>query len=407
VDRRGRKKIVLLGMMSAKPVAGVVWQTVHYLLGFRRLGYDVYYVEAHDCAPVMLMRPGEEGAATAAAFIDGVMRRFDLGDRWAWHAHGRCYGMSEGQLERLYKSAELIVNLHGGTQPLPEHSATGRLVYLETDPVAMQIRLHHDVQQAIELLEPHCAFFTFAENYGNPDCELPVSGRFDFRPTRQPVVVDLWRPYASGAGRAFSTVGSWRQSGRDIEFRGELYYWSKHREFTKFLELPARTDQAFELALNRYDEADERLLESNGWGVRDALDFSTDVDAYRRYVAGSRGEFTVAKDQNVRLRTGWFSDRSATYLASGRPVVTQETGFGNVLPSGEGLFAFSEIEEAVQALQSIDSDYEHHRRAAHALAREYFSHDVVLGRLLADIGLSHSASRRRGHTGVDPMSETL
>jgi hypothetical protein len=393
ISRQG-KRIVLLGLMGANLVAGVVWQTVHYMLGFQRLGYDVYYVETHGLPPSMLMRHRDEDwPRIAAAFIDGVMRCFDLGDRWAWHAYGRCHGMSESQLKRLYRSAELIVNLHGATQPLPEHSATERLVYLETDPVAVQIKLHHNVQRDIDFLEPHCAFFTFAENYGSPDCQLPVSERFDFRPTRQPVVVDLWQPYANGTGRTFSTVGSWRQLGRDIEFGGETYHWSKHLEFMKFLDLPSCTNQAFELALNRYDEADKHLLESKGWSVRDALGVSMDPDVYRRYIAGSRGEFTVAKDQNVRLRTGWFSDRSASYLAAGRPVITQETGFSNILPTGEGLFAFTSMEEAVEALESINADYERHCKAAYALAREYFSYDVVLRRLLADLGISHSASR--------------
>jgi hypothetical protein len=401
------KKIVLLGMMSRSPVAGVVWQTIHYLLGFRRLGYEVYYVEAHARTPSMLMRrAADDGSAKAAAFIAGVMRRFDLGDRWAFHAlhaDGRYYGMSEAQLNQLYGSAELIINLHGGTHPLPEHSATGRLVYLETDPVAPQIELHHNVQYTLDFLEPHCAFFTFGENYSKPDCGLPVSDRFDFRPTRQPVVIDLWRPY--GNGRTFTTVGSWRQVGREVVFNGEVYHWSKHHEFIKFIDLPTLTNQAFELALNRYDEAEQRMLEAKGWRVRDALGFSTDVDAYRGYITRSRGEFTVAKDQNVRLRSGWFSDRSATYLAAGKPVVTQETGFSNILPTGQGLFGFSVLEEAVEAIERINSDYERHSRAAYALAREYFSHDVVLRRLLADLGVSSPAGGARGKTNIEASED--
>src|SRR5918998_844181 len=337
---RGRT-IVLLGLMSRSPVAGVVWQTMHYLLGFQRLGYDVYYVEAHRGAPMMLMhREDDDGSAKAAAFIAAVMRRFDLGDRWAFHAlhaDGRYYGMSESRLKQLYRSAALIINLHGGTQPLPEHSATDRLVYLETDPVAPQIELHHNVQYTLDFLEPHCAFFTFGENYGKPDCEVPVSERFDFQPTRQPVITDLWRTsHNDGAGQAFSTVGSWRQLGREVVFRGEVYHWSKHHEFIKFVDLPTLTDQVFELALNRYDEAEKRMLENKGWKVRDALGFSTDADAYRGYIAHSHGEFTVAKDQNIRLRSGWFSDRSATYLAAGKTGVTQETGVSNNLPTGPG-----------------------------------------------------------------------
>src|SRR2546423_12628841 len=146
-------------MMTKMPVAGVVWQTVHYLVGFRRLGYDVWYVEAHARTPSKLMaHKDDDPSAKAAAFIDGVMRRFDLGDRWAFHAlhgDGRCYGLSAGELARLYDSAELIINLHGGTVPRPEHSATGRLVFLETDPVRLQIELSEDRPEAVAFLEPH------------------------------------------------------------------------------------------------------------------------------------------------------------------------------------------------------------------------------------------------------------
>ena len=155
----------------------------------------------------------------------------------------------------------------------------------------------------------------------------------------------------------FTTIGNWRQRQRELVFGGERYTWSKHHEFLKFLDLPSRVEQGFELALSKYDESDREMLQSRGWNVRHALDFSTDLDEYRGYIASSRGEFTVAKDQNVRLRSGWFSDRSATYLAAGRPVVTQETGFSDLFPTGAGLFAFSAIEEAVEAIKAINADY--------------------------------------------------
>ena len=386
-----KKKIVLFGMMSRHPVAGVVWQTVHYLVGLARLGYEVYYVEAHAANPSMFCRSRkDDGSAGAAAFIDSVMRRFDLGDRWAFqalHSDGHCYGMSEGRLRQLYGAADLLINLHGATKPLSGHYESGRLIYLETDPVTLQIELYDNLQTTIDFLEPHCAFFTFGENYGRPDCKLPVSERFHFRPTRQPVVIDFWQPHGNGAGQRFTTIGNWHQQWRDVKFQGEVYQWSKRYEFLKFVELPARTRQAFELALSRCNEGDRHMLEAKGWLVRDALSFSMDLNAYRHYIVHSRGEFTVAKDQNVRLRSGWFSDRAATYLAAGRPVITQETGFSNVLPAGQGLFAFSTLDEAVQAVERINADYERHAGAALEIARDYFNYDVVLTRLLADVGI--------------------
>jgi GT2 family glycosyltransferase len=394
--RRSSKKIVLLGMMTRIPVAGVVWQTIHYLLGFERLGYEAYYVEAHARTPSMLMeREEEDSSAKAAAFIDGVMRRFGMRDRWAFHGlhyDNRCYGLSEQQLKELYGSALMMVNLHGGTEPRAELYATDRLVYLETDPVQLQAELHDGVQATLDFLEPHCAFFSYAENYGNPDCGLPYQDRFPLHPTRQPVILDFWRG-RGGHGEKLTTIGNWRQPWRDVILDGERYSWSKHDEFMKFIDLPQQTSQRFELALSSYDSADQEMLEGHGWQVRHALDFSTDPDAYRDYITGSRGEYSVAKDQNVRLRTGWFSDRSATYLAAGLPVINQDTGFSNVFPTGEGLFAFSTMEEILAAVEAINSDYPRHSRAAEEIAREYFAHDVVLGRLLADVDVELCSGR--------------
>jgi len=386
-----RPRIVLLGMMSKMPVAGVVWQTIHYLVGFERLGYEAYYVEAHGRTPSMFMdRETDDGSGRAAAFIDRVMRRFGFGGRWAYHAlhdDGRVYGMADGMLRRLYGEAHVLLNLHGGTLPLPEHAATGRLVYVETDPVEVQVQLYERRRSTVEFLEPHVALFSFGENLADPDCRLPRWEGFTFQPTRQPVVVDYWANAVPAGREVFTTVGSWRQPWRDIVIDGETYSWSKHHEFMKFVDLPSRVNASFELALGGVDAQERRLLESHGWRVREPRSLSADVDLYRTYLASSRAEFTVAKDQNVRLRTGWFSDRSATYLAAGRPVVTQDTGFGSTLPTGEGLFSFTTIDEARASVESIQADYARHARAATELAREYFAAERVLGRLLRTLDL--------------------
>ena len=394
------RTIVVLGMLTKMPVAGVAWQTLHYLLGFKRLGYDVYYVEAHARTPSMLMRTEHDDSSRMAAdYLGALMTRFGLADRWAFHAlhaDGRCYGMSQSELRRLYRSAAVIVNLHGGTQPLPEHVETGRLVYVETDPVQLQVELYDGLQSTIDFLAAHCAFFTFGENLGKPGCGLPVSEQFRFRPTRQPVVLDLWGPGSTERRTVFTTVGNWRQDWRPVTLAGKTYSWSKHHEYAKFLDLPSRAGQQLELALSSYSDADKRMLEEHGWIVRHGLDVSLDLDVYRHYIGSSQAEFTVAKDQNVRLRSGWFSDRSATYLASGRPVVTQETGFSDVLPTGEGLLPFTTVEEASAAVAAVAGDYARHSRAARDVARECFDSDLVLGRMLDDLG--EVRQRRLGTT---------
>jgi len=410
------QKIVLLGFLSHFPVAGVAWQTIHYLVGFQRLGYEVYYVEAHGCTPSKLMQDEtDDGASRAAAYINGIMHRFGLDGHWAYHAiyESRCFGMSQTQLSELYASAALIINLHGSHLPDSQWTAGNRLVYVGTDPVDIEIDLYHQKQEAIDYLAPHGAFFTYGENLGRPDCLVPVPERFKFFPTRQPVVMDFWESCGTGEADTFTTIGNWRQPWRELRFKGELYRWSKHFEFLKFIDLPKRVCDPFELALSSYEADDQKLLESKGWRVRPALEISLDPDAYRRYIGGSRGEFTVAKDQNVRLRSGWFSDRAATYLAAGRPVITQETGFSNILPTGEALFAFSTIEEAVAAVEAIDADYPRHRRAAWRIAREYLSHEVVLGRMLQDLGLPRrlpsppQVERGRGRGGLPTIHQSI
>ncbi len=381
-----RPKAVVLGLTTKMPFAGMVFLTFQYLIGLKRLGFDVYYVEEHGKMPWTLMSGGEQnGAAVAARFIASLMRRFDLGDdNWAFrapHDHTQRFGLSEHALNKVLRDAAVILNLHGGTIPRPEHYANGRLVYVGTDPVETEISLSNGDQGIVDFLEPHCAFFTWGQNYGHPDSGVPTSDRFLFVPTRQPIVMDLWStsPHTTDM---FTTIGNWRQPYRNVSFRGEVYRWSKHLEFMKFIELPRRCDQTFELALVNVEEDDRQLLMSHGWRVRDAGEFNFDLDEYRAYISRSRGEFTVAKEQNVRLRSGWFSDRGASYLASGRPIVTQETGFSNVLPTGEGLFGFSTLDEVEDAVDRINRDYTRHSRAAHAIAQEWFDYRVVLGAML-------------------------
>ena len=387
------RKIVVFGMMTNKPVAGIAHLTMPYLVGLERLGYQAYYVEAHGSWPTNLQHPNDtsgDGSPEAAAYLDRVTRWFGFGGRWAFHARhsdGSCYGMTSAELRRLYAGADLFLNLHGGTWPPEELAGDDRLVLIDSDPVGLQVLASNGDAEALEFLGMHTALFSWGENLGQPDCGVPIPPGFSFRPTREPVLLDLWSSEGATPGSVFTTIGNWQQHAQDHEFRGEVYYWSKHHEFLKFLDLPRRTAQSFELSLASYDDQTEELLEENGWRVRPAAELSADLDVYRRYIVDSRAEFTVAKDQNVRLRSGWFSDRSATYLAAGRPVVTQETGFSNTLPTGEGLFGFSTMDEIVAAVEEINSDYERHSAAAREIAREYFDAEKVLSRLLAEVGL--------------------
>jgi hypothetical protein len=376
-------------MLTKIPVAGPAWLVLHYMEGLRRLGFDPWYVEAHARTPSMFMEHDDDHASDkAAGFVARVMSRYGFGDRWAFHAlheDGRVYGSSEARLKRLYRSAELIVNLHGGTVPLPEHAQTGRLVYLETDPVELEVELYDGRREAIDSFEQHVAFFTWGLNYGQPDCAVPLHDRLSAVPSPPPVLLDAWAADTARPSAPFTTVANWKQSWRALEIDGDTYHWSKHLEFLKVVDLPSRVGARLELALSSCCEEDRQLLARNGWRVRDALQLSAELDVYRDYIQSSLGEFSVAKDQNVRLRSGWFSERSAMYLAAGRPVVLQDTGFDSFLPVGEGLFSFATAEEAAAAIEAILTDPVRHARAARDIAREYLSVDVVLRDLLRHV----------------------
>ena len=242
-------------MLTRIPVAGVAWLVGQYANGFQRLGYDVYYVEAHARTPYMFVE-NDMGTEGAARYIEDVARRFGFEDRWAFqalHEDGRCLGMSAEELDRLYRDAALIINMHGGTLPLPEHAATDRLVYMGTDPVATELKIHRGEREAIEFLDQHVAFFTWGLNYGNPDCRLPWARSYSFIPTPPPVVLDFWNDeLVPPSTSPFTTIGNWRQAKRPVEYEGRVYSWSKHQEFLKILDLPLRTRnthraRAFEL----------------------------------------------------------------------------------------------------------------------------------------------------------------
>jgi GT2 family glycosyltransferase len=399
------KKIVVLGMLSKMPVAGIAYLTMAYVVGLERLGYEAYYVEAHATWPHRFMSGSDDGSSGAARYIDETMRWFGMPPgRWAYHglhdARRGVVGMRDRELRKLYRDAEVVINLHGGTIPLPSWCRGDRLVLIDTDPVEIQVLASNGDPAALDFLDAHAALFTWGEKIGREDCGVPVPAGYQFRPTRVPVLLDFWATDAP-PGDALTTVGNWAQDHADAQWAGQRYTWSKHHEWLKILELPQKTGAAFELALASYDGDTEAILRSNGWAVRPADAISADPATYRDYIQRSRGEFTVAKDQNIRLSSGWFSDRGATYLAAGRPVIAQATGFSDQLPTGEGLFSFETFDDAVAAVEAVSADPLRHGRAAREIAGEYFdAPDRVLARLLDDLGLQVPSTRARQLPGV-------
>jgi hypothetical protein len=382
--------------MTEMPVAGVVWQVLHYLEGLRRLGHDVFYIEDTGSWPYdPELETITDDPAPAATWLARIMHGAGFGPCWAFVSaarEGETWGMTHERMAAVLGQSDALINLSGHTVLADAHLAVPVRIYLETDPVTPQLQIAMGQKTTIELLAAHTHHFSFGERLGLPGCEVPVE-RFTFHPTRQPVVLDWWPPSPAfpdppeGALR-FTTVASWEQTYKDLVFAGETYTWSKSAEFLKLLEVPRRSGVTIELALGLEDEETAALLERSGFRVLSARPLSRDPAAYRAFITGSGGEFTAAKDQNVRLRSGWFSDRTATYLATGRPAVVQDTGFEVSLPTGEGLLAFRAADEAVECLRRVAGDYERHSRAAREIALEHFRAETVLARLLCEAGIT-------------------
>jgi hypothetical protein len=387
-------RIVVLGMMGRCPFGGQTWLYLNWLRGLSALGHEVWYVEDDESWPY---DPVAQTASDNCRYaVDHVRRSVEaagLGDRWAFRFRDdvggdRCWGVSPHRLDALFGDCDALLNVVGSTDLRDVHMAAPLRVYVQTDPVGAELKLATGDEHTRVAFAAHDVIATYGENYGAADCGVPLDGVV-YRPTRQPIDLGLWSYAFDPHADRFTTIGNYRTDGYDVDWNGQTYTWSKHHEWERFIDLPARTDQTFELAMTVTEEDDRRQLERHGWRVVSPAEMSLDAfGSYRDYIRASRAEFTVAKDQNVRLRSGWFSERDACYLASGKPVLAQDTGFGNVLPTGEGLFAVREVGEAVAAVEAVNADYERHSRAARAIAEEFFDAPTVAARLLQDVGLT-------------------
>jgi len=388
-----RKRILVMGFMGSCPIAGVIWQHVHYIVGLQRLGHDVYYIEDSARLPYNpeTFEVNNE-FDYAARLLERLAREFEFKNRWAFCARylrGQpTAGLSLNRVRQLYREADAILNICGAQEFNDDLLASDRIIYVESDPGVEQIRIDKGVRSTIDYLRRHRALFSFGENVGTESFPVPTHN-MKWLPTRQPVVTDLWKTNrAPSRAAVFTSVANWSTSGlKDITWRGEKYLWSKSREFLRFLAAPKRAGETFELATNIPDAKTRAKFLRNGWRFHSPLQLSADYWLYRDYVRRSRGEFTVAKDQYVRLNTGWFSDRSACYLAAGRPVIIQQSGFTQHYGNDGGLFAFSSIKEIVEAVKAINADYAKHSRAAREVAREIFEAEKVLASLLARAGV--------------------
>lgn len=381
--------IVVSGPIANRPRnGGLAWVVLSYALGLRRLGFDVHVIEELHSSTCTDSdgRPSTPDHSINVWFFTDVLRQFDLEGTLVIDGAARTIGMPLPDLEELAASSALLLNISGHLA-IPELKNRPRhRAYLDLDPGYTQF--WQASGNPGPRLVGHDVYFSVGGNLGRSGCSIPTGG-IEWRPTRPPSVRDHWPPAPLGDRSRFTTVGSWRGAFGPAEFDGRTYGLKAH-QFRRFLELPGRVDATFEVALDIHpaDDRDRTALLDHGWRVVPPLHASRDPDTFRHYIQGSGSEFSVAQGVYVETNSGWFSDRSVRYLASGKPVLVQDTGLAATYPVGEGLVTFSTLEEAVAGAEDIAGDYERHSKAALALAEEFFDSDRVLSALLDEAGVS-------------------
>jgi hypothetical protein len=383
--------VVVSSVIANKPLnGGNAWAVLSWVLGMQKLGVRVYFVE----------QIGRESCVDAAdavtAFEDCInltyfkqaTEQFGLAGAVALIYEGgeQVHGLPYAELLEVAEAADLLINITGHLTLEPLLRRMRRRTYLDLDPGFTQF--WHASGDAGPRLSGHDLYFTVGENIGTRSCSIPTSG-IRWRPTRQPVMLDHWPVTGDGDRDRFTTVATWRGPYGPISYGGKTFGLKVH-EFRKFIELPERVPQTFEIALDIHpaEEGDLSLLHRRGWQLVDPRMATPDPNSFRRYVRGSGAEFSVAQGIYVETQSGWFSDRTVRYLASGKPALVQDTGFSRNYPVGEGLVAFSTPEQAIAGAERIWRDYEEHCRAARTLAEEYFDSDRVLGHFVEEAGVA-------------------
>ena len=377
-------RVIVTGLIAQYPLGGVAWDYFQYVLGLAQLGHDVYYIEDTGQWPY---NPTEGGVSAGCdynvQYLANLMARFGLSDKWAycfpWES--QWFGLSEQKRHEVIKSADLLINVSGTLMYPWDYRQVKHLVYIDSDPAFTQVKLARGQADFKKMVDAHDIHFSFGETLSDA---VPRTGHH-WRPTRQPIVMSEWHP-SSERRNTFTTVMNWT-SYKPITYNSQTY-GQKDIEFKRFIELPKLVpDAGLELAVNagKTRRTPREMLAHNGWQVVDPEKVCPDLDSYRNYIESSKAEWSVAKNAYVTGKTGWFSCRSACYLAAGKPVVVQDTGFSSVLPVGEGILSFTTIEEAVTAIQEVEVNYEHHSKAARAIAETYFDSNKVLSQLIEEI----------------------
>ena len=403
-DAASRLRIVVLGYIVRGPIGGMAWHHLNYVLGLHRLGHDVLFLEDSDdyasCYDPSTHQMGTD-PSYGLRFASQTFGKLDLDDKWGYYdGHTqRWLGPAADRAIAFCESADLLLDVSGVNPTRPWYENISTRVLIDTDPVFTQIR-HLTSAAARQRAQQHNAFFTFGEHIGSGQSAAPDDG-FAWKPTRQPVVLDAWPVTEPPSGGAYTTVMQW-DSYPQLDFHGERF-GMKSESFQMVQDLPRQSPAPLEIALGG-GTSPRKTLEERGWRLVDPLAVTRNPWTYQEYLQQSRGEFSVAKHGYVAGRSGWFSERTACYLACGRPAVVQDTGFSSIIPCGLGVWAFDNQESALEGIRQIESNYRANCRAARELAIEYFDSRKVLTALLEAV--YHAPSTRRleltGNAGSQP-----
>jgi hypothetical protein len=372
--------IIFSGSIGRCGVGGLAWMNMQYLAGLKSMGHEVYYLE--ECGQESWVYDWEAEKLTTeldypAAYVRDCLKPLGLSGKWIYRAGSLARGMEAAEFREICARADLFI-IHGVPFALwrDEYSEARRRIFIDVDPGFIQMDLangHVELENTIERCE---RLFTIAQRIGAADCPIPTNGR-EWLKTLPPVSLSEWSVAEVVEATRFTSIMQWK-GFREVEYNG-IIYGQKDREFPKFIDLPKHTSQPMQIAIMGAPPDD--LLE-HGWEVIPGWIPSRTPWSYREYIQNSRAEFGVAKHGYVLMRGGWFSDRSVCYLASGRPVLVEDTGLSDWLPTGQGVITFSNLLEAISGIEKINADYEQNCMAARRLAEEYFATEKVLAPLL-------------------------
>ena len=378
-------RIIITGLVGQYPFGGVIWDYLQYLLGFRSLGHQVLYLEDSGAWPYdPVAGTITDDCSFALQSLHKIFTDFDLTESWVYRngADGKFHGAGEKVAREWLRHGDLLVNVSSAGWLRDYDLRVGHRMFIDGDPMFCQIGLLDGSNPLYAgRLRDHDSHFTFGLSVGQPECPVPVDG-ITWRPTVQPIAIDQWPVTPVSSDAPWTTVMNWA-SYKPKVWEGRTY-GQKNLEFNRFRNLPSKTNVPLRLAMGLGVDGQRpaQELRQLGWDLVEPQEVVPDHRAYHSFLTNSRGEWSVAKHGYVEGKTGWFSCRTACYLAAGRPAVVQETGWSRHLPSGRGVLPFTTVEEAAEGLGKVTRNYSEHSKAAREIALEFFDAKKVCQELL-------------------------